>query len=237
LVWKNIVYRCLDIIRRKKGFNPPKEQPLITQDEETEDKSIDDEDKGIVVIEEVSKIRKICRQVIKAAGFLQPSSIKPLFRQAMRSHSSEIAFDKIHQYDDRVNLDIEECIEFLRLDALHSLTENTIPHMLLYRKEVEKVIKSIGAYINTSAIPLLIDTHMVSMAWPGWPSTPLYCIVDRRCTPPRLLELCEKLDKHVIREKPEEFQVFLERIREPLLDFRHKIGWPFSETCQSRYSH
>lgn len=174
----------------------------------------------------------VCKRILSQAGFIQPVKVRPLFHIAMKG--GELSIVKILERADRRDLDAQACLRFLSREASYALAlvPTRIARLYQYRVEAEKVIHEIAPNVTKRVMPLLIDTHMVTMPWPGWPFSICDDIAYPPKTPAYLVKLAGKLDAHCLREHPAEFGVFLRRVHERMQRLQWQWQWPFPEEKQ-----
>jgi DNA-directed RNA polymerase specialized sigma24 family protein len=181
-------------------------------------------------VEEAYKLNDICDSVIRNAGFLNKEA-KELFRKTMKGQLDKETLEKRLReiFDHIIGLDTEKCMDFLKREAKYSssLISGSPNRFQEYRKEIERIIKSQIPKANPRLVSLLVDAHMITSAWPGWPFIKWNDIVG--CSnPPRLAEgLVRDIKDLRNGMSREELIGLLEFTHYKSLIIRQKMKWPF----------
>jgi hypothetical protein len=99
----------------------------------------------------------------------------------------------------------------------------------LYRKKTATVILQLWPNLSQFSINLIIDAHMVTCSWPGWPYTDWDLVAKPSKTPRRLVQLGAALDREKLRIKPLKLKLILKSVFYEMVLIRDKWQWPFSK--------
>lgn len=181
--------------------------------------------------DEDSDYPTLCQQVLDAAGFLQPPDLKPLFYDLLASeHRSRPVPPEVEEAILRLTgrraIRVQACRAFLKAEV--QALRRGASRLIEYRAVAQRLVAERLPGASPEVWMLLVEVHMVTTPWQGWPRSSMRGIIRPSRTPARLAPLAAALDNHHLRRDPAALVAILNEVAREMGACVLEWGWPMS---------